>query len=144
MTTHRAPDNLRPDATPGTRGRRVLVVDDDPLNLELLRLRLGAAGFDVVTAETGEEALNAAVADRPDAVLSDIQMPGMDGWQLRRAFQQDARLARIPVVLISSALPAEGLRRPDGDPDWPCVTRSEHLDEAVEALATVLGDGMER
>lgn len=124
--------------TPGS-GRLVLVVDDDPVNRELMTIRLRDAGFAVETSDSGEAALPKALASRPDAVLSDIQMPGMDGFELRRAFRRDARLARIPVVLVSSALVEERARRSGEEFDGHCVVRSSDLHEAIAALAEALG-----
>ena len=122
------------------RGRRVLVVDDDSLNRKLMELRLRDAGFVVETADTAETALRTALETVPDAILSDIQMPGMDGVQLRRAIRNDLRLARIPMILVSSALVDERARRGSADIDGNCVVRSPDLHEAIEALAAALGD----
>ena len=117
---------------------RILVVDDDPVNLVLARIVLGAAGYDVATAPNGEAALALALASPPDAILSDIQMPGMDGVQLRHAIQSHARLAAIPVILISSALEEERARRRNHDLDTGCVPRTPELQEAMDALAAAL------
>jgi len=84
-------------------GRRLLVVDDEPLNLKLAALRLRDAGFEVETAGSGEEALEAARRSVPDAVLSDVLMPGMDGFVLCRAIRDDPRLAQVPVILLSAS-----------------------------------------
>jgi len=95
------PRQTLPD-TPG-RGRRVLVVDDDPLQRKLLHLSLTNAGFRVATAPDGVAALDAARAAPPDAILSDVLMPRLDGFRLCLAVRQDPRLSRIPVVLVSGA-----------------------------------------
>jgi CheY-like chemotaxis protein len=117
---------------------RVLVVDDDPINLELERLVLRKAGYRVETAPTGEAALAHAIASRPDAVLSDIQMPGIDGVQLRHSIRSHASLAGVPVILISSALEEERARRCNSDLDTDCVPRTADLQEALDALAAAL------
>ena len=84
-------------------GRRLLVVDDEPLNLKLAALRLRDAGFEVETAGSGEEALAAARRSAPDAILADVLMPGMDGFVLCRALRDDPRLAQVPVILLSAS-----------------------------------------
>ena len=84
------------------RGRRLLVVNDDPVQLKLTRLRLGLAGFQVTTAEGGEAALAMARKTLPDLVLSDVLMTGLDGFELCMAIRRDPALARIPVVLTSA------------------------------------------
>ena len=90
-------------ATTIAAGRRVLVVDDEPLNLRLASLRLRDNGFEVETAAGGEEALDKARAWMPEAILSDVLMPGIDGFMLCDAVRRDASLAHVPVVLLSSA-----------------------------------------
>jgi PAS domain S-box-containing protein len=80
----------------------ILVVDDDPVQLELTRVQLERQGFAVVTAVDGVEALESARASPPDAILSDVLMPKLDGFKLCRAVREDARLSRIPVVLQSN------------------------------------------
>ena len=62
----------------------ILVVDDEPLNVKLLAVKLGAAGYRVLKAYGGQEALNVIESDSPDLVLLDIMMPGMDGYEVIR------------------------------------------------------------
>ena len=83
--------------------RRVLVVDDEPLNLKLAAMRLRDAGFEVETAVGGGQALERARSQVPDAILSDVLMPGIDGFLLCDAVRRDPELAQVPVVLLSSA-----------------------------------------
>ncbi len=81
---------------------RILVVDDDRLNRLLLSTNLLESGYVVETAEDGEQALG-LLRSRPfDAVLLDLIMPLMDGYQVLEQMKQDARLRRIPVMVISS------------------------------------------
>jgi CheY-like chemotaxis protein len=120
------------------RGRRILVVDDDPLNLELARIILRKHGYHVETASSGEAAFERAMASPFDAILSDIQMPGMDGVQFRHLIRAHAALAAVPVILISSALEEERARRRNHDLDKDCVSRTADLREAIEALAAAM------
>jgi CheY-like chemotaxis protein len=117
---------------------RILVVDDDPVNLTLARIILCQAGYEVETAPTAEAGLAQALASPPDAILSDIQMPGMDGVQLRHSVRSLASLAAVPVILISSALEEERARRDIGELETDCVPRTADLQEAVTALAAAL------
>jgi CheY-like chemotaxis protein len=133
--SHVPPSDTRDEAAHPGAGRVVLIVDDDPLNRKLAVLRLRAAGFAVQTANSAETALQIAAAAPPDAILSDIQMPGMDGFQLRQAVRADASLAGIPVILMSSALAEEWARRGVNDRQSTCVVRSPDLREAIEAIA---------
>ncbi len=82
---------------------RVLVVDDDPTNLEILAMTLLDSGFSVRTAASASEALDEARRLPPALILADVMMPGMDGYELCAALKQDPQLASVPVVLISAA-----------------------------------------
>ncbi len=86
------------DVTPGT----VLVVDDEPRNLEVLTHILSAPGFHVVTAEDGEEALVKAHAEAPDVILLDVVMPQMDGFEVCRRLKADPATLYTPVALITA------------------------------------------
>ncbi len=79
----------------------VMVVDDDPDILELARLVLEGGGYRVLAASSGEDALRRVAADAPHLILLDINMPGMDGWQVLRILKVDDRTRAIPVALFS-------------------------------------------
>ena len=128
-------DVLTPD-----RGKRVLLVDDDPLGLKLASLRLRGAGFTVTLAHSAEEALATAKAEPPDVVVSDIRMPLMDGFQLCEAIRNDARLANTPVLLLSGLVNEHELHRATGL-GARCLLRTADLRETIEVLAALLADG---
>jgi two-component system cell cycle response regulator len=81
---------------------RVLVVDDNPANVKLLEARLTAEYFDVVTARSGAEALDACARVECDIVLLDVMMPGMDGFEVCRRLKNNPATHHIPVVLITA------------------------------------------
>ena len=81
---------------------RLLVVDDDPVIVELLRINFEIEGFEVLSASDGEEGLRRARAEQPDLVLSDIMMPRLDGLQLLGRLRADPATAELPVVLLSA------------------------------------------
>lgn len=83
-------------------GRRVLVIDDSPTILKVVQVVLSKAGFLVDVAETGEEGLEVARANKPQLILLDFVMPKMNGYQVCRALAADEELADIPVVLMSA------------------------------------------
>ena len=84
-------------------GRRVLVVDDSPINLELLRSALLRQGMKVLEATNGLEALEIAFAEQPAVVLMDLFMPKMDGFEARTRLLKDPRTRAIPVLAVTAA-----------------------------------------
>jgi len=89
----------------------VLIVDDQPANLQLLGKILAGAGYEVMPAGSGEQALARARARLPDLVLLDMLMPGMDGFEVCRRLKDDAALAPVPVIFITAATEREFLVR---------------------------------
>jgi CheY-like chemotaxis protein len=81
---------------------RILIVDDDGDNRELLRIILQSAGFVTRAASDGEEALLSVAADPPDVILVDLMMPGIDGYQLTAQLKQRSESKRIPVIMLSA------------------------------------------
>ena len=81
---------------------RVLVVDDDPQVLRLMRVNLELEGYDVISAPDGEEALEVVVAERPDVVVCDVMMPGVDGLTVLRNLRSNPRTSKIPFVVVSA------------------------------------------
>ena len=81
---------------------KVLVIDDDPVIVELLRVNFEIEGFGVVVAGDGPEGLLRAKADQPDVILSDIMMPRMDGLEVVSKLKQDPATRAIPVILLSA------------------------------------------
>ena len=81
---------------------QILVIDDEaPIRL-LCRVNLEAAGMEVREAEDGVVGLAAAREDRPDAILLDVMMPGMDGWQVLEGLLEDERTKKIPIVFLTA------------------------------------------
>jgi len=83
-------------------GRRLLVVDDDAAQLKLTRVHLEGFGFTVATASNGAAALAAAERDVPDAIVSDVLMPQLDGFGLTLAIRRSETLRDVPVLLVTS------------------------------------------
>jgi len=80
---------------------RILVVDDNPQIARLVEFRLAREGHEVVVVHSGAEAIASAAARRPDLVVLDIMMPGMDGYEVLRTFRDRRDLAFVPVILLS-------------------------------------------
>src|SRR6478609_5206049 len=82
--------------------KRLLVVDDDPGLLLAVSDTLRAEGYDVTTARRGADALVRVAETLPDLIISDIRMPGMDGYQLVRNLRSNARTRLVPIVFLSA------------------------------------------
>jgi two-component system cell cycle response regulator DivK len=83
-------------------GEPVLVVDDNPQNLKLVRVLLGREGYQVVTAVDGEEALTVLESFRPRLILMDLQLPGLDGLSLTRRLKGDPATAGIIIIALTA------------------------------------------
>ncbi|HUZ81549.1 MAG TPA: response regulator [Gaiellaceae bacterium] len=80
---------------------RVLVVDDDPATRRLYSIHLALRGFEVLEASDGRHGLERARAEAPDLVVTDVMMPGLDGFELAAALRADERTSRIPLIFLS-------------------------------------------
>jgi two-component system cell cycle response regulator DivK len=82
--------------------RRILVVEDHEENRRILRDLLTSAGFEMIEALTGEDGVRAADAERPDLILMDIQLPGLDGYEATRRIKANPALRSIPIIAVTS------------------------------------------
>ncbi|MDP9387448.1 MAG: response regulator [Actinomycetota bacterium] len=92
---------------------RVLVVDDDPVIQKLLKVNFEMEGYEVILASDGVEGLDRARVERPDAVILDIMMPGMNGLDVARTLKGEPSTASIPVLLLSAKAQEADLRAGD-------------------------------
>ena len=102
--------------------RRVLVVDDDELILQILTTILDMEDFEVRTVETGEDALAAVEEELPDVVVLDVMMPGMDGLEVCTRLRAEPETKDVPVILLTAR----------GDPE----DRQRGLDAGADAYLT--------
>jgi CheY-like chemotaxis protein len=138
------PMSVAGSAAPPTQ-KRILLVEDHELILKLVSKLLRSAGFEVSTAVNGAEALQQlqAAAALPDAVLTDIQMPIMDGWQLARAFraweatQLPLGAPRLPIIALSANVLEEHVQQ-SYDAGMTCHFSKPLRPEAVQELRRIL------
>ena len=81
---------------------KILVVDDEPMNVALLEAVLVSRGYEVIPAANGMEALDLIHKDNFDLVLLDIMMPEMDGFEVCRRIKEDERLRDIPIIMLTA------------------------------------------
>jgi two-component system sensor histidine kinase/response regulator len=131
-------------APPGpARGYRILLVDDNEINLLIATEVLGSAGLHVTSVENGEQAVQ-RVRDEPfDLVLMDMQMPVMDGLQATRAIRRMPGRAHLPIIaMTANALPADRQRCLDAGMD-DVLTKPIEPEHLVEAVTRWSGLGPE-
>lgn len=124
---------------PQVAGRRsILVADDEPQNILLLRKRLEAAGYRVMAAENGRTALMKARTHQPDLILLDLMMPDLDGFSVLAELQSDPATAHIPVIFVSAE--TDSMRRVaalgQGGHDY--ITKPFHPEELLARVGAAL------
>jgi twitching motility two-component system response regulator PilH len=82
--------------------RKILVVDDSPTDRQFMLETLAKKGYQVVTAENGEDAITKAKSELPDLILMDVVMPGLNGYQATRQITRDDATKHIPVIMCTS------------------------------------------
>ncbi len=82
--------------------RKILVVDDSPTDRQFLLETLAKKGYQVVTADSGEDAITKAKSELPDLILMDVVMPGLNGYQATRTITRDDATKHIPVIMCTS------------------------------------------
>jgi DNA-binding response OmpR family regulator len=115
-TTKRRIENHASGDTGNSSGT-ILVIDDDPQILELVKFYLNNAGFKVETAANGHAGLKLARTIRPNVITLDVMMPGMDGWTVLKQLKDDAELKDIPVLMLTT-LDEQGLGYALGADDY--------------------------
>jgi len=81
---------------------KILVVDDNPDMVELIGSRLEISNYEVITAASGEEALLKAVKEKPDLVLLDVSMSGIDGFETGQRLKADPATRHIPIIMVTA------------------------------------------
>jgi two-component system alkaline phosphatase synthesis response regulator PhoP len=84
--------------------KKILIVDDDPAISLMLEKLMKAHGYDTVTAPDGLQALNMARTEKPDLIILDVMLPGMDGYRVCRWIKFDQQLKKIPLMILTSRM----------------------------------------
>jgi DNA-binding response OmpR family regulator len=117
---------------------KVLLVDDEKSILMMLEVNFRAAGFDVVTATSGAGALEMAVTARPDAVVLDLGLPDVDGWEVVKHLRELDGVASTPIVVLSGTDRNDALVRGYASTVEAYVTKPVEPDELVQIVRRVL------
>jgi len=81
---------------------KILLVEDNEMNRDMLSRRLTRKGYEVVCAEDGEKGVTMAGSESPDLILMDMSLPGIDGWEATRRLKQEDGTAKIPVIALTA------------------------------------------
>jgi CheY-like chemotaxis protein len=120
--------------------KKIMVVDDNEDMIFMLRIILEKDGYKVIGANSGEECLKKVNIDRPDLILMDIMMPGMDGWEVCREIKSSGHYPSVPVSMLSVRKDIEDITRSityamaDAH-----VAKPINFDELKKTVATLLG-----
>lgn len=117
---------------------KILVVDDQPINVQLLKRKLEREGMSVATSYSGREALDLVKADKPDLILLDVMMPEMDGIEVCQRLQADKETKAIPVIFITARTSKEGKIEGLGVGAVDYITKPIDLDETLARVQTQL------
>lgn len=117
---------------------RILLVEDNELNRDMLSRRLLGLGHEVLLALDGKQGIEKAVADRPDLILMDLSLPVIDGWQATRQIKADPQSSQIPVIALTShAMPGDKKKALDaGCDDYD--TKPVRLERLLEKMKVLL------
>lgn len=117
---------------------RVLIVDDSPTEVYILKNMLEKNGFQTLTANSGEEGVQKAREEKPDLILMDVVMPGLNGFQATRQISRDPETSAIPIIIVTTKDQETdkvwGLRQ--GARDY--VTKPANERELIEKIKTAL------
>ena len=119
---------------------QLLVVDDDPDVLVALKAKLERTGrYDVRTATGGNDALRSLRDRRPDLILCDIDMPGMDGGAFAATLREDRATSSLPLVFLSALVsPADSAR--EGGGGWPMLSKRSSIDDLVKKIDELIAN----
>jgi len=90
--------------------KRILIVDDEVQLVEMVKMRLEAAGYEVISAYDGQDGFEKAKKDKPDLIILDLMLPKMDGYKVCGLLKSDARYSKIPIVMFSARAQDEDVR----------------------------------
>jgi two-component system, sensor histidine kinase and response regulator len=117
---------------------KILVVDDQPINVQLLKRKLEREGIQVSTAYTGQEAIELVTREKPDLILLDVMMPDMDGIEVCLRLQENDDTRSIPVIFITARSSKEGKLEGLGVGAVDYITKPIDLDETLARVQTQL------
>jgi CheY-like chemotaxis protein len=117
-------------------GKKILLVDDDQDFAQLLEFDFKKRGYQVVTANNGEDGLSKAVSEKPNLIILDIKMPKMDGYTFVRRLKKDAETKDLPLVVLTSYEPMKDMFQLEGVSDY--FVKSANMDNLMKTVEKYL------
>ena len=118
--------------------KKILVVDDEPSVLKVLKRRLESKNYDVLTAEDGLDGLEKALEGKPDLIISDIMMPTMDGYTFIKKLKAKPGLARIPVIILTAKEKMQDLFLFEGIKGCDYIVKPFETEELLNKISQLL------
>jgi two-component system, cell cycle response regulator DivK len=120
---------------------KILLVEDNEMNRDMLSRRLTRNGFEIVMAVNGQQGLDLASSENPDLILLDMSLPVMDGWETARRLKADAATAKIPVIALTAHAMVQDKEKAlaAGCDDFD--TKPVELPRLLDKINTLLRDG---
>ncbi len=119
--------------------RSILIVDDEPMTRNLLRLMLKGSGFEIDEAEDGMTALEKVQAHKPDVMLLDVMMPGVDGLTVCKRLRADAETADLPIVILSAKTTQSAIQAGLDAGANLYLTKPVRIKNLLESIQSVVG-----
>ncbi len=119
-------------------GKKILIVDDDKTLLKMVRSGLMFNGFDVVTAETGEEGIKLAAAEDPDLIILDVILPGLKGREVCAQLKEEAKTKTIPVIFLTSKNSPDDVQAEMAAGGIMHITKPVNMPKLVEEVKKIL------
>jgi CheY-like chemotaxis protein len=118
---------------------KILLVEDNEMNSDMLSRRLDRKGYEVVLAVDGQKAIDLAASEKPDLILMDMSLPVIDGWEATRRLKADPQTKKIPIIALTAhAMPEDERRaREAGCNDYD--TKPIELPRLLDKIAALLG-----
>lgn len=118
---------------------RILLVEDNDFNRDMLSRRLKRRGYEIINAADGEQALRLASAEPPDLILMDINLPGMDGWEATRRIRADELTASIPIIALTAHARTGDREKTIGAGCDEYETKPVNFESLLSKMETLLG-----
>ena len=118
--------------------KKILVIEDDPSALRFIEYTLGQEGYQVLSAPNGLQGLRKAQNEEPDLIVSDLMLPGIDGFEICRCLRAEPQTAELPILILSAVVREmdNGTRLKVGADDY--ISKPWHRLELVTKIATML------